>query len=552
MQPEWYDDLPGIHPIARLLSLLAFATLVLTATVMCANAQIIERELHRGVMEGPVSLDPQYSVRPVERAVLTDLFMGLVTQDASGRLQPGVAESWKAENKAQRWVFALRDGVKWSDGRPLVAGDFVYAFQRLLGPKSGAPFASMFYAITGAEALNEGKNTDLAQLGVHAPDKRTVVFDLERPMSYFPSMLTNPAAFPLRKDLIERDGEGWTKPGRMVSDGPYILGEWLPGRHVKLRKNWRFYDPASVNIDNIFYDIVEHSELALDRFFSGELSILSGFPREQTPDLMEKAPELVHLYPTLTVDYLVFNTRRTPFDDPRVRRALALAIDSRGLVQSALDGGEIPATAMLPEGIAHLRAPARPTRDTPAARRRPYSPDYRLAEAKRLLGAAGYGARDSLRLTLHYNNGAKHKKVATAIANMWKKVGVRTDLYGNHYAVHYGDLGLGDFDVARAGWIGDFNDPMAILGLFRSTNQRFNYGGFSDEKFDDLLARANAQDNPEERAIGLYRAQERALSQYPVAPLYFHASRNLVAPTVSGWEDNVTNIHPSRFLDIRD
>jgi oligopeptide transport system substrate-binding protein len=129
---------------------------------------------------------------------------------------------------------------------------------------------------------------------------------------------------------------------------------------------------------------------------------------------------------------------------------------------------------------------------------------------------------------------------------------VRTDLYGNHYAVHYGDLGLGDFDVARAGWIGDFNDPMAILGLFRSTNQRFNYGGFSDEKFDDLLARANAQDNPEERAIGLYRAQERALSQYPVAPLYFHASRNLVAPTVSGWEDNVTNIHPSRFLDIRD
>jgi oligopeptide transport system substrate-binding protein len=221
MQPEWYEALPGIHPVARLFFLTAFAFLGFATAFTAADAQIIERELHRGIMEGPISLDPQYSVNPAERAVLTDLFMGLVTQDAAGKLQPGVAESWKTENNGRRWVFTLRDGVKWSDGRPLVAGDFVYAFQRLLGPRSGAPFASTFYGIAGAQALNEGKNADLNKLGVHAPDKRTVVFDLERPMPYFPSMLTIPATFPLRKDLIERDGEGWTKPGRMVSNGPY-------------------------------------------------------------------------------------------------------------------------------------------------------------------------------------------------------------------------------------------------------------------------------------------------------------------------------------------
>jgi oligopeptide transport system substrate-binding protein len=285
-----------------------------------ASAQIIERELHRGVMEGPSHLDPQYAYRAVEQSILTDLFMGLVVQDAAGQPLPGAAESWEVKKKGRRWIFKLREGLKWSDGRVLVAGDFVYAFQRLLSPQSVAPFASMFYPIAGARALHSSKAGDVTTLGVTAKDKRTLIFDLEKPTPHFLMLLNHPAAFPLRKDLIERGDDSWTRPGRMVSNGAYILGEWLPGRYVKLRKNWGFYDPASVNIDNIFYDIVEHGEVALERFFSGELAILSGVRRDRIAGLLETAPEVVRLHPTLTTDYLVFNTKRPPFNDPRVRQ----------------------------------------------------------------------------------------------------------------------------------------------------------------------------------------------------------------------------------------
>ncbi|MDH5410665.1 MAG: peptide ABC transporter substrate-binding protein, partial [Alphaproteobacteria bacterium] len=517
-----------------------------------AGAQIIEREFHRGVMEGPMGLDPQYAVRPVEIAVLTDLFMGLVATDASGQPQAGAAESWTLENKGRRWVFKLRQNLKWSDGRPLTADDFVYSFQRLLAPQSVAPFASMFHIIAGAEELHGGKSGTPSKLGVTAKNKQTLVFDLTAPAPYFLSLLTHPAAFPLRQDQIERNADSWTRPGRMVTNGAYILGEWLPGRYIKLRKNWGFHDPASVIMDNVFYDIIDHHEVALERFFAGELHTLSGIPREQIARLMEQVPEAVRLHPTLTVDYLVFNTDKPPFDDVRVRQALALAIDSRSLVDDVLESGEIPITGLLPKGMANWRAPAQPTPTGPRPLKRPDSPEQKLAQAEKILINAGYGAKDSLRLTLHYNNAETHQLIAKAIAGMWKKIGVRTDLYGAHYAVHYGDLGLGEFDIARAGWTADFNDPMAVLELLQSKNERFNYGAFADERFDRLLAQANMKTNPPERAIDFYRAHERAKELFPVVPLYQHASRNLVGATVTGWNDNIEDIHPSRFLNLPD
>lgn len=524
---------------------------MIAAAAAPAGAQIVERELHRGVMEGPMGLDPQYMTHPVERSILADIFMGLVTENASGHPQPGVAESWSVENKGRRWVFNLRKNLKWSDGRPLTAEDFVYSFRRLLAPHSTAPFAPMFHVIVGAKALHSGKANDGSALGVKAKNNHTVVFDLESPVPYFPSLLAHPSAYPLRQDLIERNADSWTRPGRMVTNGAYILGEWLPGRYVKLRKNWGFFDPVSVNIDNIYYDIVEHEEAALEHFFAGELAILSDVPREKFAELMAKAPESARLHPTLTTDYLVFNAERPPFDDVRVRQALSLAVDSYELVKKVLDDSEIPATGMLPDGMANLWVPGPPpTPEAPRAPKRPVSPERKIEQAKLLLENAGYGATGSLRITLHYNNDETHRKIAQAIARMWKKIGVRTDVYGNHYAVHYGDLGLGEFDVARAGWIADFDDPMAILDLFQSKNEQFNYGAFANDKFDRLLNQANSKGKPEERAIGLYRAHERAMTQFPVVPLYHHASRNLVSPAVTGWNDNVSNIHPSRFLDL--
>ena len=524
---------------------------MLTLLAGAAPAQLIEKEIHRGIMDNPIRLDPQFATLPSERAILADLFLGLVTEDAAGNIQPGAAESWTVGDAGLTWVFKLRAGQTWSDGRPLEARDFEYAFQRLLAPESGAPFASMFYNISGAEALHKARADDPRTLGVTAQDKATLIFKLVERSPQFLAQLVHHSAFPLREDQVERADESWTRPGKMVTNGPYILSEWLPGNYVKLAKNWRFYDPASAAIDNVYYDVVEFIESATERFFAGDLDTLSEIPREAIAALMEAAPEVVRFYPSLTVDYLVINTRKPPFNDPRVREALALAVDSPTLVRRVLDGGDIPADGLLPEGMAGIREPEPVQRKGPYPLPRPLSAEEKRDAAKLLLTDAGFGVQDTLRLTLNYNANGAHQKIAEAVAEMWKRVGVRADLYSNDYTVHYGDLGLGEFDIARAGWIADYDDPVAFLMVFDGKSERFNYGRFADPEFEKLMAAA-AKQEPPARAVTLHRAEQLAMKKFPIIPLYHHASRSLVAPNVSGWEDNIRDIHPSRYLELRE
>ena len=514
-----------------------------------APAQLIEKEIRRGVMDNPIRLDPQFATLPSERAILVDIFLGLVTEDAAGYIRPGAAESWEVRDAGRTWVFKLRADQTWSDGRPLDAKDFEYAFRRLLAPQSGAPFASMFYNIVGAEDLHRGRADDPRSLGVTARDKSTLVFRLVERSPQFLAQLVHHSAYPLRKDHVEQADESWTRPGKMITNGPYILSEWLPGNYVKLAKNWRFHDPASVTIDNVYYDVVEFIESAAERFFAGKLHTLSQIPRESVAEFMETAPEVVRVYPSLAVDYLVINTRKPPFNDPRVREALTLAVDSPTLVRRVLKGGDIPADGLLPEGMAGLREPEAMPRQGPYPVPRPLSAKEKRDAAKLLLTDAGYGVQDTLRLTLHYNANGVHQKIAEAVAGMWKRVGVKADLYSSDYTVHYGDLGLGEFDVARAGWIADYNDPAAFLMLFDTKSERFNYGRFADPEFEKLLATA-AKQEPQARAVTLHRAEQLAMKGFPIIPLFHHASRNLVAASVWGWEDNVRDIHPSRYLEI--
>lgn len=534
---------------------LAIALTLSGPAIRPALAQIIETDLHRGVAEAPIKLDPQFATLPAEKAVLAELFVGLVTEDAAGTIVPGAAETWEVSGDGLTWTFRLRDGLKWTDARPVVADDFVYAFQRLLAPRSGAPFASMFYNIAGAEDLNRGKADDPRALGVRAKNDNTVVFSLNRRSPEFLAQLVHQSAYPLRRDLVERTDESWTRPGKMVTNGAYVLAEWLPGRHLKLAKNWDFYDAPEVRIDNVYYEVVDVPEDGIGRFLARDLDIYSGLPRELAGELLRTAPGEMRVYPTLTVDYLVFNTTKPPFDDVRVRQALALAIDRNRIVKNALQDGEIPARDFLPKGLAGIREPARPQRQGPYPMPRPASAGENRDLSLDILTNIGLGARDAwgagtpIRLILSFNASDSHQRVAEAIASMWEKIGAHVDLYSADYSIHYGDLGAADFEVARAGWIADFNDPVAFLMLFRSTTERFNYGRFTDEEFDKLMTLAASQ-APEARQITLYRAAERVRDLYPVIPIYHHASRHLVGRQVTGWQDNVRDIHPSRYLDI--
>lgn len=538
--------------IRRLLALAgAVAVAAIAVTAVPAQAQFIEKDIRRGVTDSPLKLDPQFALLPSERAILHDLFIGLVTEDASGAIIPGAAESWEASRNGLTYTFQLRAGQKWSDGQLLEARDFVYGFQRLLAPRSGSPYASLFYNIEGAEVLHKGETDDVRKLGVKATTPRTVVFTLTERSPQFLSQLAHQAGFPLRRDLVEKVDRSWTRPGKMVSNGAYTLAEWLPGRYVRLARHLGFFDSAAIEIDNVYYNVIEDPEAGIERFFAGKLDIFSGLPRDRGAELMRSTPNVARMYPTLTVDYLVFNTKKPPLDDPRVREALALAIDSQTLVRKTLRGGEIPARGILPQGLANLREPAGPAREGPYPVARPYSPAEKREIAKELLDQAGQGAREAIRLTLRYNVGETNEMVAEAIADMWKKIGIQVTLYGGEYSVHYDDLAAGDFEVARAGWAADYDDPTAYLMLFQSTTERFNYGRFADGDFNKLMVQAARQD-AQTRPVTLYRAAETAMKKYPVVPLYQHASRTLVGTRVRGWSQNIRDIHPSRFLSLTD
>ncbi len=535
-------------PISRFQPILALAVLaVLTAGQ--AAAQFGEFTLNRGVAEEPISLDPQYARLSSERAILADLFTGLVAEDAAGAIIPGVAKSWKISADGLTYTFKLRDDNLWSDGETVEAADFVYTFERLLAAKSDAPFASMFYNIKGAEARHTGKTEGAPGLGVRAKGSRTLVITIAAPAPDFLAQLTHHSVYPLRREIVEAEGGSWTRPGRFVSNGPYFLMEWKPGRFVQLVRNPRYHEAESVTLEAVYYFPAGDPDAGIERFLAGELDIFSGVPRDRAAALLKTSPAAVHLYPTLTVDYLVINATRPPMGDPKVRQALALGIDRQALLQKVLARGEIAADSIVPDEIANFQPPREALRTGPYPVPRPLSGRERQAIAKELIADAGYGVKDSLTVTLRYNVGKTNEKLVKAIAGMWRKIGIKTELYATDYMVHYSDLSAGDFQIARAGWIADYNDPAAILMMLDSASERFNYGRFSDREFDRLLKAAAGQ-KPEQRAATLYRATTVAMARYPVIPLYFHASRNLVAAYIEGWQDNIRDIHPSRYLKI--
>lgn len=513
---------------------------LLFASSLASSAFAATINIHNGA--DPTSLDPHKIGGDWENRIAGDIFEGLVTEDPDAVAIPGQAESWTVSDDGLVYTFKLREGIQWTDGQPVTANDFVFALQRLMNPETAAGYAYLQYPIKNAEGINGGDITDIGSLGVKAIDDATLEITLEQATPYFVSALTHYTAYPLPQHVIEEKGDDWVKVENIVTNGPYTPTEWVPGSHVTTVKNDAYYDADNITIDGATFFALEDQAAALKRYRAGEFDILTEFPTDQYDWMQENLPGQVKVAPYAGLYYYAINTTKAPFDNVDVRKALSMSINREVIGPQILGTGEIPAYSWVPPGMANYGEPAQVDwKDLPYGEK--------TAAAKELLEGAGFNSDNPLKLQLRYNTNDNHKRIAIAIASMWKPLGIDVELYNTETKVHYAEMQENVLDVGRAGWGADYNDADNFLSLLKSDIQ-YNYGRYSNSEFDALLEEANATIDLSARSELLHKAEEIALEETASIPIYYSISRNVVSPKVSGFVDNVFDIHRTRWLSI--
>ena len=528
--------------------LVGAATLAVTMTLAAAaGASAATLNMHNG--GDPGSLDPHKVSGDWENRVVGDYIEGLVTEDADAKAIPGQAASWDISEDGTVYTFHLRDGITWTDGVPVTADDFVFAFQRLMDPATASDYAYLQYPIKNAEAINGGEITDFDQLGVKAIDDKTLEITLESPTPYFLDALMHYTAYPVPKHLVEKFGDDWTKMENIVANGPFKPVEWIPGSYIHSVKNDMYYDAANVQLDDVYYYVLEDLGAAINRYRAGEFDILTDFPADQYQFLQDNYPGEAHVEPFLGIYYYVMNEEKPPLDDIRVRKALSISVMRDVIGPEVLGTGELPAYGWVPPGTNNYEG----EQYMPDWAKLPY--DERVQMAKDLLAEAGYGPDNPLSLQLRYNTNESHQRVAVAIAAMWEPLGIKVELFNSEVRVHYDALKSGDFQIGRAGWLMDYSDAANTLDLLKTGTQQGdimnwgnNYGRYSNEEFDSLMAEASVTNDLVARAALMHKAEKIAMDEFAAIPIYWYVSKNVVKPYIEGFADNAKDIHRDRWI----
>jgi peptide/nickel transport system substrate-binding protein/oligopeptide transport system substrate-binding protein len=470
------------------------------------------------------SLDPQSISDLTSLRVTGDLYEGLTRIGADGQVGPGLASGWTVSGDGRLWRFALRPGLRFSDGQPITAGVVAASFARLRDEATAAPTSSLFDAIESLTAAGPA----------------TVEVRLAQPFPALLELLAHPAAAVLPMHRIAADPDGWTKAP--PSSGAYRLDRWELHSRMRLTANPNYWDAANVRAPAVTYLPVDDDQTAIRLFRSGEADTVGDFPSSQLPLLRERVGDAVRIAPYRGSYYWVFNTRKPPFDDRRVRLALALAVDRAKISEKLLGVGNPPSLSVVPPGLGGYAGVQPLWADWPMARR--------LAEAKRLLAEAGYGPDRPLVIEARFNSDVDHRRVGIALASFWKPLGVELRLLNTEATLHFAALRTGDFMLARSGWIGDLDAAENFLAIYRSDTGALNYSGYANPAYDAALDAGLAEADPKARNAKLARAEAILLADMPVLPLYIYVSKNLVSPRLTGWRDNLANAHPTRTLAV--
>lgn len=483
------------------------------------------------------SVDPQV-VEDVSGAdVVRDLFEGLMNQDADGKLVPGVATGYTANEDNTVYTFTLREDAKWSNGDQVTANDFVYAWRRAADPELASPYQWFIelMSLKNAGAIIKGEQ-DKDTLGVQAIDDLTFEVTLSAPLPYFPQMTTHGTTFPAPQKVIEEFGDAWTKPENIVSNGAYILTEHLPNERSVRERNPMYWDNENTTIDKTVALVINDENVALTRYLAGELD-RTEVPAGQFPRLQKEHPEEAISFPRLCNYYYTFNLSDSgpeEFKDVRVRKALALAIDRKIITEKVLAGGQPEAYTFTPAAVAGF-AP-------PSVEMAKMNQAERDAKAKELLADAGFGDDKPLTFDMMYNTSEAHKKVAVAMSQMWKqKLGVKVNLSNMEWKVFLETRGNQDFQLARGAWCGDYNEASTFLDLLDSESG-YNDGKFNSAELDGLLEKAklSADTTP------LYtQVEEIIAAEMPVIPVYHYAGVYMMDDDVGNWP--VSNVEQNWY-----
>lgn len=497
--------------------------------------------LRRGVSGDPLTLDPHKILTAFESTIMTDLYVALATTSADDKVIPGSAESWTISEDGLKYVFKMRKNLKWSDGTPLNSYDFLYSLRRQVDPKTASRTVEYFRPILNASEIYKGIEP-VEKLGVYAPDSETLIIKLSYPAPYLMEILSIDGR-PVPKHIIEKHGDNWIRPENIVVNGAFNLEEWIPGSYIKLKKNKNFYDEKNVKLSNVFHIIVEDLNTGFRRFRAGEIDTIVLFPPEQLSFIKKKMPETLKIIPGLSTEFYIFNVKKKPFDDSRVRLALSMAIDREILVEKVLKTGEVPAYSYIPPTMNGYSS-------RPSVGFANLSMIQRKEKAIKLLEEAGFNNENPLVVPLRYNTQDLQSRQAAAISAMWKTIGVKTNLINTERKVLASDRANSNFSVARYLRVaGNYDATAFMLPLSKNLSSR-NFMQYESEKFNELFLKAWYTNNMTERNKKIYNAEEQALLDHPMIPLYFYSSRRLVKPYVKGWVSNSRGVYPSRWVYI--
>lgn len=542
--------------LLRLLRLLwptpnvTFALLALFALSACAPRETAvqtgnrTQTLHRGIGPDLADLDPQLASSLDDIHVLSALFEGLVGEDPQTLAPvPGVAARWDVSADGLVYTFHLRPEAKWSDGRPLVAADFVSSLRRALTPALGTPNAELLYPVLNAEAYHKSRLADFSRVGIAAPDTHTVRIALEYPAAHFLSLLTHPVWFPVPLHAIsaagpaDARGNRWAaSPGTFVGNGPFVLKEWRRGQVIVAAASPTYWDAAALKLRAVHFHPFDSVDAAERAYRSGQLHLIDTLPAGRVEAWRAQAPAQLRADPFLDIYFYRINTARPVLSDVRIRRALSLALDREQLVSALLKGGQRPAAAFVPPGAGGYEPPAI-LRHDPAA-------------ARALLAEAGYPEGQGLPIfDLLYNTSENHRRIAEALQQQWRAVGIQTRLVNQEFATLLDARRTGDFQLLRSGWVADYDDPISFLALFTKDSAQ-NFTGWSDPAYDRALYEASRTPDRAARHALLRAAETRLLEAAPILPLYVNTHVYLLHPSVQGWHPTLLDRHPLKHVSL--
>ena len=501
-----------------------------------------EQILHLNNGNEPQNLDPHVVTGVPEHHLIMALLEGLMSEDPQGiKPQPGTAESFDLSPDQTIYTFHLRRNARWSNGDPVTAHDFVRTYRRALAPSLASEYAYMLYVMKGAEEFNTGKITDFDQEGVKAVDDHTLRITLNAPTPYFLSLLLHYSWFPLHIPTIQRNGplyergNRWTKPKTFVGNGPFALEQWKVNHVIIVRKSPTYWDYANVKLNQIYFYCIESSDTDERAFRSGQLHKTYVLPETKIDAYRQKYRDVLQIDPFLGTYFYVCNTTKTPLNDKRVRRALAMAIDREAIVKNVTRGGQIPAYHFTPPGTSGYTARARFPFD--------------IAGARKLLAEAGYSENKPLPpVEILFNTLETHRAVAEAIQDMWRRnLGVDARLLNQEWKVYLDSKKTGNYHVARFGWIGDYPDPNSFLDLW-VTGGGNNDSRWSNAEYDRLIREASGTADQQKRLEVFQQAEAILMEELPIIPIYFYTRVYALHPGVQGWHPTILDNHPYQHL----